>query len=238
MHVYYKIVKIFECNLDDATMILKNEEIYDINDLKGHFNKCISLLNEYYATIDDKMIIIWFKDINTNNYSIVNTISLNIMISDIFSINNEYLIASFPTKCFLKIFEIKSLSLIKTLNNVDCLDSQNIFFPFHQYILVNCEKGIILISSQTKEIVQYIENFENIPKNKEIYLNSDDDCIYLIFKYAFIYMKIFKLKMINDVFEKIAEYDKIEINEKQPKMLCFNNGKKVIWAKGVYLLKE
>ena len=232
-----KKVKIFECDLDEGTLIMNDEEIYDKNNIDGHYNKCISLINEYYATIDDKKIIIWYKEIKKNIYSIVNYVTLNRNISDILYVNNEYLITSLPTNNIIKFFDTKTLNCEKIIKDVDFVESQNIFFIFNEYILVNCQKGIVLILIKTKDNIQYIDTSDYTPKNKEIYIN-DDESIYILFKMNITFMKIFKLKMIDGIFRPIVEYEKIDINEKCPKMFCINKDNKIIWGKGVYLLKE
>ena len=67
----------------------------------------------------------------------------------------------------------------KTIENIDCIKDkkEKSLILIKDCVLVNCLKGIAIISIKTKEIIQYIEKWENLA-TKKIY-KSTDDYIYI-----------------------------------------------------------
>ena len=177
-----KNVKIIDYNLDNEELIInKNEIIDETSQFNSHFNKCIKICDYFFATADAIRIIIWNK---TNENSVISYKNIKISnmqtkTSDMILANNEYFITSQPLIKTITIFNIKSLSQEKYITNIDCIDSTNCFLLFKQYIIINCKQGIALLLIKTKQIVQYIETFNEFSGNKEIILDNKK---YLYFK--------------------------------------------------------
>ena len=94
-----------------------------------------------------------------------------------------------------------------------------------------------MILIKTKDVVQFIENFGNIPNNKEICFDKNDN-IYILYKTSLYFIKILKLKIVEGTYEPLEEYNEMEINEKSLKFFCINEDDIILWGKGVYSLKE
>ena len=93
------------------------------------------------------MIKIWNKhDININSYSFINTVFLNSTPYDLLLLNDEYFVSSQPFDKAISFIAINSLSIQKTLINVDCIKSNNCLFLFKGYLLINCKNGIAVVS--------------------------------------------------------------------------------------------
>ena len=68
---------------------------------------------------------------------------------------------------------------IKIIKNIDCVDDINCMFnQKKEYVLINCYNGIRVISSKTKELVQYIEKFTSL--RQKICSNYDSDIIFIL----------------------------------------------------------
>ena len=176
-----KIVTIFNFSLENYVLSKSKDKISKPD--SGHFKKAIQIPNEVVVTSDDNYIIdIWLKDQeNDDGYSNLNKIKFEHNISDIISVNSEYFISSNNYDRQIYFYDIKSLSIEKTLNNIDCLDAENSLCLFNDdYIIISCRNGFALIYIKTKEFVQYIEDYIKKYKKKEIFLNSNND-IYINF---------------------------------------------------------
>ena len=232
-----KKVKILDYNIDEKIIQYNGESISDDIESNVHFNKCISITNELVVTADNIMIIIWYNKNKGKEYSIVKRILLNTKTSDILSVNNQYFISTQPSKKTIKFYNIEYLEEEKEITGVDFPDTQNILFLIKNYIIVNCQKGIAMILIKTKDVVQFIENFGNIPNNKEICFDKNDN-IYILYKTSLYFIKILKLKIVEGTYEPLEEYNEMEINEKSLKFFCINEDDIILWGKGVYSLKE
>ena len=127
------------------------EEINDEDESNIHFNKCIEITTGCLATSDNDMINIWIKnDDFANSYTSISTLMVNTATYDLLLLNNESFISSQPNERTITFIEIKSLSTGSSLTNIDCIKSINSLFLFRNYILVNCIKGIALISIKEK----------------------------------------------------------------------------------------
>ena len=160
-----RVVKIFNLDLNQKIMEESIEEINDEDESNIHFNKCIEITTGCLATSDNDMINIWIKnDDFTNSYTSISTLMVNTATYDLLLLNNESFISSQPNERTITFIEIKSLSTGSSLTNIDCIKSINSLFLFRNYILVNCIKGIALISIKEKEFVMYNENdLYNVP---------------------------------------------------------------------------
>ena len=243
-----KEVKILDYNLDKKEFKLNKNSIIDENNIVSHFNKCIKLTNDFFATIDNDMIIIWDKtNDDSNRYNIVKRNYMFENTTDILLANEDYFISSQSKNQTLIIYDIKSLSIEHYITNIDCIDSTNCFLLFKQYVIINCKKGIALFFIKTKEITQYIENYIGFSENKEIILdNNEHICILnktmktnmLLFNIG-CDLKIIKLNMVDGLFEPYEEYEKIELKEKDIiRIICLNDGDFILLGKNVYVLKE
>ena len=149
-----KKVVIFDIDLVNRILSIKDNEISKPG--SGNFLKAIELNKDLIATSDNDFIIdIWIKDQENNNgYSHINNIKLESNISNILSVNSEYFISSHRQKRLINFYDIKSLSIEKSLNNINCTKGQDSLLLFdNKYIIINCLKGFAFISIKTKELV-------------------------------------------------------------------------------------
>ena len=151
-----KRVAIFNFDLNNCKLEKSDTEIIKSGFGFGHFKKAIQLPNELVATSDDdNEIDIWIKDKeNDDGYTHLNNIILDYDIADILSVNSEYFISSHCNEKKINYYDIESLSIKKSLDNIDCLSKQDSLLLFNvQYIIINCKKGFALIYIKTKELV-------------------------------------------------------------------------------------
>ena len=205
--------------------------------IQSHFNKCITIGNDL-VTADDNMIILWSKtNKNSTIYKNVKSQIINEKTSDLLLANNQYFISSQPNYNKITLFDIKKIKPEKYIKNIDCIDSTNCFLLFNQYIIINCKKGIALFLIKTKEICQYVENFNGIYDIKEIFLdNKVNICILNKFNYS--YLKLIKLRMIDGYLEPFEIYENIKANENDLKIMCMNDGDYILWRYNFYILKD
>ena len=240
-----KKVVIWNFDLNLSTLTRSNDEI--VKEGFGIFQKVIKLSDELIATDDThETIDIWTKDKESiNGYSHLCDIISENNITDILSVNSDYFISSHYEKEIINFYDIKSLSLEKTIYNIKCSNESNSLLLFNnQYILINCEKGLAVISIKTKEVVQYIEDyFDNYYNRKEFVLNSNNN-IYIMYVNEMNlsdyssedsgnigYINISVLKYcdfsfhVSEVYEDLSVHDNLHlifvIDEKI--MLCGNN---------------
>ena len=239
-----KIVKIIDYNLNKQVFTYNKNIIDDTNDILFHFNKCINISKDLLSTADDRNIIIWNKANTTpNNYNKNKTIQIYEKTSDLLLVNDEYFISSQPNIETITIIDIKSLTPEKYIPNIDCINSLNCFLLFKNYIIINCKKGIALLSIKTKEISQYFENFIGIYENKQIFLdNTNNICIMSQNEknnFEGYYITIKKLRKNDGLLEVFEDFGVIESDEEISKIICLNE--RDLLFKGdnnVYLLKE
>ena len=235
-----RIVRFFNIDLEQKIMEESNEEINDDIGNNKQFNKCIEISNGFVAVADNELINIFGKNDNDiNYYSYINTIILNSAPYDLLLISNEYFASSQPLEKTISFCSINSLSLEKTLPNIDCVKTNNCLFLFKDYMLVNCKKGIALITIKYRELVQYIENFFMNMANKLLCTDNYNNIFILDIRLENqkIY-EIIQLKYVEGSFEKFRNYSNIiidgeeENNEHIEKMiymdkliLCSNRNK-------------
>ena len=161
---------IFNFDINSETLIQSKNEI--IKSDIGYFQKAIKLSNGMIATSNNIIgIDIWIKDKkNETGYShLARIIPKELFIADILSVNKDYFISSHLSGN-LSFYEIKSFSLIKILNKINCLTKPNSLLKFRNlYIIVNCVKGFSIISIKTKEVVQFIQDFFDSYNKKEFF---------------------------------------------------------------------
>ena len=232
-----KIVKFLY--FDEKEFSKKKQEIIDNEDLNSHFNKCIQLTDKYLATADNNSIKIW-KDNNKEQLEIEKKIVINTKISDLLLINDEYFISSQPDEKTIIIINIKSFEISNTISNIDCIASQNSLFSFQNFIIINCLKGIQLLFKETREITQNIQDFDDDLKKKDLYIYNNR--LYILEEYECSYyssnIKLSIFEFSDGLLEKIQEYDKIKIDEKNLKIMVMNDEQIFLLGEKMHILSK
>lgn len=234
-------VVIFNFDLENELMEKSEDEIYD-NDNGGIFNKCIEINDEYLATGDNKSIIIWKKF--NKEYVNIKKIYLNEETYDLLLVNNEYFVSSQDNRKTITFISISNLKEDKAIKNIDSINDNNCLFLFKNYIFVNCYEGIALISAETKDIIQYIQNFYSEQRYKSLFVtNNDNDYrLYILNSFDTDYNKQqFNIKIMrfeDDHLKLIEHYKKTQINEQgELQLFIMNNNKKfLIFGNNLYTL--
>ena len=147
----------------------------------------------------------------------------------------------------LAFFNIKKIMVEKVLKYIDSIDSDNCLNLLKEFILVNCKKGISIISSKSKDLIQYIQKTDDdgyrIEDIKGISFNKND-YIYVLYSCKFPNSKINKFYinvfiMENNLLKLIEKYDKKEFYGYENIFLILIN-KNTILLKGdiLYLLER
>ena len=233
------------CKLEksDILEITKSTEIIKSGFGFGHFKKAIQLPNELVATSDDdNEIDIWIKDKeNDDGYTHLNNIILDYDIADILSVNSEYFISSHCNEKKINYYDIESLSIKKSLDNIDCLSTQDSLLLFNvQYIIINCKKGFTLIYIKTKELVQYIEDYIDKYETKEFFLNFYGNIIIMYVNSENNNNKeinIFNAKFTDSSFQIVEKFTKKFITSETLHLTCIDEDNLMLWDKKIYLLE-
>ena len=197
-----KSIKFINYNSINNNLELSEEKI-EINS-NEHFKKCIYINDNCLLTIDKLIIYLWLKEeFNPNKYLNINKIKLNEELYDICLINDDNLI--FSQKLKIIFLNLKNFSVEKIIDKIDPINEKNSLISIKDYILVNCEKGIAIISTKTKEMIQYIE--WNIKKKNLNYLMK----IYILFHMMLLYINIVLLNKILDCHQNMKLKDLILI---------------------------
>ena len=205
-----KIVKILDFDIDNENLKICEEEIKNEYEQNKHFIKCIELANNLVAVSDEESILIWKN--NDKKYLKIKTIELNEYPLDLLFINNDYFIFSLYESEKIVFYDIKNFKIIEDISNIDSINSNNCLLLYKKkYIIVNCEKGIAVIYTNTRQLIQYIENYEGY-ENKNICIdNNDNIAIYNISKNVGIMKFIFD----DGYFIPVEEYKVIIKEEKE-----------------------
>ena len=234
--------RIYACLKDEKKIIIinynSNDNILELNEEKieinsnGNFNKCIYFNNNCLIAIDNYNIYLFDKkDTNLNKYLNEKKKNLIENIYDICKIDDNYLIFSQKNRVTFLTFE--NLIEDKVIPNIDCVESCDSLIKIKDYILVNCKKGIAMISIKNQEFIQYFE-WPN-----KIAVKVFKDYIYIFDAnnefYEYIFLEnnlkpILKTKIINNdnENEKLIA-DNIFIND---------DDYKFIWGKSLYKFKN
>ena len=169
-----KLIYIFNFNSEENIIEL-TDEIIEITE-PGNFNRCIHIKDNCLLVIDDKSIYLFYKN-NLNNQKFINTnkITFEDEIFDALKIDDKYSLISHKSK--LTFISTENLKIEKVINNIDCLDEYDILTPIKECILVNCVKGIAMISIKNKEMIQYIFDFDNLGDKT---ITVSDNFIYIL----------------------------------------------------------
>ena len=215
-----KEVLIINYDPENNTLKLSDEKIEIKDGPYNSFIKCIPMNNNEIITIDNNFIYLWNKtELNANTF--INSKTEN------FFCNNIYDVCKINEKCLLfshcknlVFFSIDNLKIGKTISNIDCIrdKEEKSLILIRDCVLVNCLNGIAIISTKTKELIQYIENWENF-KRKKIY-KSNQDYIYIynslndLFKFSFneYNLELFEKIKVRDSYGEIRKksYDSID----------------------------
>ena len=240
-----KKIIIYNFDLSSQNLIKSNDKIIKLG--IGHFKKVIQLSNEIIATSDSNYgIDVWKKDKGSNTgYSHLTEIVTKEYITDILSVNSDYFITSHYFGKNINFYNIETLSLEKSLNKINCLPTPNTLLKFDNlYIIVNCAKGLSVISIKTKEVVQFIQEYLFAYNEKELFLNSNND-IYIIYQEIIDdnsesdnseniqkIINIVALKFL-DSFEPFKVYVKIKVKG-DLHLICVNDEKIMLLGKKIY----
>ena len=247
-----KKIIIFNFDLNSENLIKSNDKIIKLG--IGFFKKIIKLSDEILATSDSNYgIDVWIKDKGSNTgYSHLSEILTKDYITDILSLNSDYFITAHINGKYINFYDIKSLSLEKSLNKINCLSAPNTLSNFNNlYIIVNCDKGFTIISIKTKEIVQFIQDYISYYNKKEFIIYNNN--IYIMYdnisddssesdvsddseKVQNI-INIFVLKFSDIIFLPLKKYEKIRANG-DIHLTCINNEKIMLYGKKIYLFNK
>lgn len=241
-----KVVKIFDLSLEKINMKISPEEINDMENkgINDHFYKCIELIFDLVATEDNNSINIWKKNYFNKFYTNEINIKFDEKPYDLLLVSYDCFISSLYDSHKIVFLDInmEEPKITQIISEIDSIDSDNCLILFEKYIIVNCVKGIAIIFVETKELVQYIINYEGF--NNKMITVSNDEYIYILNCYQNIL--IMKLKFDEGCLIPIEEYKNIEIisNKLNDKFdstienICTNNGNIIVWGKYIYILKE
>ena len=235
-----KIVKIFDYTEEDRNIEISKDEIIDEIDSSSHFNKCIDIANGYIATSDNKNIIIW-KNYETKKFTKFITFDIGKKTSDLLLVNGNYIISSQPQSKTISVYNIKNFIKEKIITNIDSIDSNRCLLKYKDYIIINCERGIALFLIKTRELFQYIENYKELAKNKEIFLDDMGEVCILnknISKDKKFISTIIRFKMVCGSLEPFEETNKIITYYNLNNIICLINERLVIFEKYIYFIKK
>ena len=136
----------------------------------GQFIKCIDVKSNYLLTADYDSIYLWYKEIS-KEYFCIYKINERDKIYDICQINEKSFIATRKSK--IVFFSCLNLNKEKVIKNIDCIDDIDTIISIKDIALINCKKGIAIISVKFKELIQYIENWDVFEEKKILKSNGD-----------------------------------------------------------------
>ena len=245
MFIKWKKVKILNLYDDFKKLKICEEEIKnEINTHYSHFNKCIELKVDLLAISDDDSIHIWKN--NDKKYVKIKEIKLNEDPSDLLLINNNYFIASLFDSKKVFFYNISNFEKTEEISNIDSINSDNCLLLYkNNYIFVNCIKGIAVIYAETKQLIQYIENFEGYD-NKKICIDNNENIA--IFNYSNKNLSIMKLFFEEGNFISVEEYKHVKFEEENnnsyydKKIDCMflneDNSIIIFVGENIYVLKD
>ena len=244
-----KTVKIFDYDFETQEIKINEYEITGINynNSSDHFNKCIYIGNENYATADYNYVIIWEQQ-KEGKFFILNTINIGAKTSDLLSPCDKYFISNQPYDNTITIFNLNSSTqkknvisnIINTIiPGIDSIDSNNSLLKLDKYIIINCNNGIALFYINTKEIVQYIKNNKRITQNKKIFIDINENvCILNKNNSKNNSYTLEKFKMKDGSLEPFESYEEINIDEKGTKIISLYKKILLLCENNIYSLTE
>ena len=236
----FRKVIIFNFNLENKIMEQNKNEISDEGE--NRFNKCIDIKDDLVVTADSKYIIIWEKINDT--YIIKKKLLLDTETNDLLLINDEYFVSSQTNKKTITFIDILNLKEDKIIKKVDSIDYYNCLCLLRNYLIVNCKEGIAIILLETKELIRYIENYEDdIYKHSKrlcTYNNGNDFYLYILNQFNDIKMKynISVMKLEDENFKLIRKYKDNLTNDRNFNFTIMNENTILIWGEKIYIYNE
>ena len=193
----------------------------------GHFNKCIHINDNCLLIIDDFYIYLFNRD-KFYNKKLTNTkkINLDFQLFDICPIDDKYAIVSQKTK--LTFIKMENLEIEKEINNIDCIEKYNNLTMIKDCVLVNCKKGIAIISIKTRELIKFIHDDENLGKKKIV--KSFNNYIYSLHSLGYLLKYSF-----NEYNLILKEKIKIEVPNKTNPEFFYSNKNFLFFNDNIYL---
>jgi len=231
-------------NFDLENKLMEQSE-YEIRDSEGgsRFNKCIEINEDMCATADSDNVIIWQK--YGDEYIKTKKCCFNTETYDLLLVNNEFFVASQANQYTLTFIDIPNMKEDKIIKNIDSINYSNCMHLFQENIFVNCKEGIALINIETKELIQFIQNYDNnnIAKgNKRIatYIKDDDFYIYILNRLVSDYGKqkyYIKAMKFEDNYLKLTDkYEETEIDDGgRMDIIIMNPDIILIWGDKLYI---
>ena len=197
-----KAIRFIDYDSVNNSLKLRKELIEIDDDSEDIFRKCIPIDENNLITTDDENIYLWSKDdSNLDNFIIAKEKSLFCHnLYDGCQVSDKILLFSHCKR--LTFFNIETFEVEKIIENIDCKKDkkEKSLIIFNDIVLVNCMKGIAMISIKNKELIQYIQNWENFEVKKMIkspdnfiYISNSNNCLY---KFSF---DEYNLKLINKI---------------------------------------
>lgn len=168
-----KTICIIKYNLNGEKFIFNIYHMKNYKNVRAHFNKCIDLSKNLLAAYDNKCVYIFERNKNTNEYLINKRISTKTKTMDLLLINSNYFVSAQPKSESIWFFDIRTLKIEKSINEIDSISSPNCLLLFKENIIVNFKRGLTIISSKLKEKIQYIQLTDYIHKHKVICGNKN-----------------------------------------------------------------
>ena len=261
---YYPETKKIYISLDDKKAIRfidydseKNslnlrKELIEIDNVGDSFFYFFPLNGNNIITIDDYKIYLFGKDdSNKNGFKILKEKDLfNKNIYDVCKIDDKSLLFSDNNR--LTFYNIENFEVEKIIENIDCKREDKSLILFKDIILVDCKEGIAMISCKNKEIIQYIQNWDNLEGKKVI--RAPNDFIYItnsknyLYKFSFneYNLKLIKIIKIDDKNKEKKDFytdslEEEEINTEQKLNyydIVISEKKIYFYNSSIYVLSE
>lgn len=235
-------INIYNFNKKYLTLELSDEKIEF--ESKDNIKKCIPI-NENNLILFDKYII-YLLSKEGKIFSVTKKLDLKMNIFDACLINDKYILS---TGYFdINFVTIENLTKEKTIHycsRIDkryysCIDKINTIILLNDYVLLNCEKWIAVVSIKTKEIIQIVEYiFGNRKSN--IMTKSFDNIIYvwnsenIVCKYIYSEYGLKLIGIINCLIEFNNPNNNVEKNIIAHNFFV-NNGNLIIWFNSMFLI--
>ena len=222
-----KAIAIANYNPLNNNLELSEDKVEMISSSK--FYKCIHIDNDCFIAIDDLSIYIFRKNVLTNyKFSSNRELKMLYKIYDICQIDDKILLYSENSK--LTFITSDNLYEEKVIRNIDCINLINSLIVINDYncILVNCEKGIAIISLKEKELIQYIEWPEKIS------VKLFKDSIYIFGKNNFLY----RMNIVENNLSLISKTKMIREQKFNAYNIYIKDEDVFIWGDKFYLLDK
>ena len=181
-------------------------------------------------------------------FNVIKEFEINTITYDLLLIKEEFFISSQPGFNSLILYDIKNLSPLKMITEIDSICSTKCLFDIKkEYVVITCLKGIGLFYIKTKEIVQYVEYF-NTKYNR---IDCYSDNIYILniqddennknnsFYYNNYYkIKIYIAKIIEKEIKFIKESEYMTTCNDNLNITVINDGVILLWKNSIYVCKE